>query len=68
MSINENQKEEIKTTGGGALIGMIFGGSIGIIFGPGGVILGGLIGALIGDELEKRELEEEQRKKQTKPD
>ena len=56
------EKEVIKTTGGGALIGMIFGGSVGILLGPGGVILGGLIGALIGDEYERRQLEQERKK------
>ena len=56
------KKEEVKTTGGGALIGMILGGSIGILFGPGGVILGGLIGAILGDEYEKKQLQEEKQK------
>ena len=36
------------------LIGMLFGGSIGILFGPGGMILGGLVGALVGYEYEKK--------------
>ncbi|MHC1636071.1 MAG: glycine zipper domain-containing protein [Candidatus Methanospirareceae archaeon] len=59
---NEREKGgEIRTTGAGALAGMIVGGAIGLLGGPAGVILGGIIGALIGNQIEY-EQEKERRK------
>ncbi|NJE04204.1 MULTISPECIES: hypothetical protein [Thermococcus] len=58
--MTQTKRRVVKTTGSGAFAGLIIGGSIGLLFGPGGVILGGLIGAILGDEYEKKQLEEEQ--------
>ncbi|MHC1610839.1 MAG: hypothetical protein ACXQTW_04460 [Candidatus Methanospirareceae archaeon] len=54
--------EKIRTTGAGALAGMIAGGAIGLLGGPAGAVLGGIIGALVGREVEY-EQEKERRKK-----
>lgn len=48
------KKEEAKTSGGGAFAGMIAGGALGLPFGPVGVVIGGLIGALLGNEVERK--------------
>jgi len=56
----EEEEGEIKTSGAGALAGMIIGGAIGLLGGPIGVLLGGIIGALIGNQLE---YEQEKEKK-----
>ena len=48
----EDSPEE-PTSGGGALAGMIAGGSMGLVAGPVGVIMGGILGALIGDQVER---------------
>ena len=65
----KEKKEEIETTGVGALAGMIFGGAIGLLGGFVGVLVCGIIGALIGNhieyerERERKKREEERRKK-----
>lgn len=58
----KEKEEEIKTTGVGALAGMIVGGMIGLALGPLGVVLGGLLGAIIGDQMEYQKLLEEKQK------
>ncbi|RLI80320.1 hypothetical protein DRP04_08270 [Archaeoglobales archaeon] len=60
----EEEEEEIRTSGAGALVGMIGGGLIGLPFGPTGVILGGLLGAIIGNQIEYEQ--ERERKKRMK--
>ncbi len=71
QSKNSEEEEEIKTSGAGALAGMIGGGAIGLIGGPIGVLVGGIIGALIGYQLEyeqerERRKAERERKKNNK--
>jgi len=70
-SLNPNnpeskEEEEVKTTGGGVLVGMAVGGLIGLIGGPIGVIIGGLIGALVGNQLEYESIKAEREKKKVK--
>ncbi len=48
----EEKREEIKTSGGWAIAGMIIGGVLGIPFGPIGIVIGGVLGALVGNQLE----------------
>ena len=43
---------KVRTTGAGALAGMIFGAMLSLPFGPLGVLLGGLLGAVVGDQIE----------------
>jgi len=44
---------------------MIAGGTIGLLFGQAGVIIGGLIGAVIGNQLEyNQELERKKRERE----
>jgi hypothetical protein len=63
----EERKEEVKTTGAGALGGMMVGGLIGLIGGPIGVIIGGVIGAIVGDQIEyNQELERKKREREKK--
>lgn len=47
---------------------MVLGGLLGLLLGPVGVIAGGCLGAIIGDQIERdniREAEEEERKRET---
>jgi uncharacterized protein YqgC (DUF456 family) len=46
---------------------MIAGGALGLLFGPVGVIIGGILGALIGDQIEYENVkaERERRRKRT---
>ena len=50
------ERVEVRTTGAGALAGMIFGAMLGLPFGPLGVLLGGLLGAIVGDQVEYQRL------------
>jgi uncharacterized protein YcfJ len=59
----EEEEAEVRPSGVGAFGGMIAGGALGLPFGPIGVLVGGVIGALIGNQLEYETLEEEMRKK-----
>jgi TRAP-type uncharacterized transport system fused permease subunit len=54
--LSEREKQEVKTTGAGALSGMMIGGLIGLLGGLIGVIIGGIIGDQIeyNQELERR--------------
>ena len=54
------KREKVETSGGGALIGLIIGGLLGLPYGSGAVALLGFIGAIIGDILER-----ESRKRRT---
>lgn len=58
----EEKEEEIRTSGAGALVGMVGGALIGLPFGPAGVVIGGLLGAIIGNQIEY-EQEREKREK-----
>jgi len=62
----EEKKEEIRTTGGGALVGMTIGGLIGLLGGPVGVVIVGLIGAAIGNQAEYESIKAEKEKKKKK--
>jgi len=65
----DKKEEEIRTTGSGALAGMVVGGLLGLVAGPVGVVVAGLIGAIAGDQLEHegiRAEKEEQRNKRKK--
>ena len=53
----QGYKEPPPPSGGGALAGMISGGTIGLIGGPVGVVVGGVIGALTGHTIEAASLE-----------
>ena len=48
----ERREERIETSGAGALGGMVLGGVLGLPFGPAGIIIGGIIGALLGNQIE----------------
>ena len=62
----KKEKEEIRTSGGGAFAGMVVGGLIGLLFGPAGVVIGGVIGAILGDQAERESIRlERERKKET---
>jgi len=52
-------EEEIKTTGGGALGGMLLGGLLGLALGPVGVLIGGMLGALAGNVAEYEAIKKE---------
>ncbi|RLG71510.1 MAG: hypothetical protein DRO11_04290 [Methanobacteriota archaeon] len=55
---SEKGEEEVKTTGAGALGGLMIGGLLGLLGGPAGVIIGAIIGGIIGDQIEyNQELE-----------
>jgi len=54
------RRVKVETSGGGALIGLIIGGLLGLPYGSGAVALLGFIGAIIGDILER-----ESRKRRT---
>ena len=61
--MEEGQRRSFeKTTGFGAFLGMVIGGLIGLPFGAGGLILGGLFGALIGNELESESVRKKKRR------
>ena len=53
-SREKEEEEKVKTTGAGAFSGMIAGALLGLPFGPAGVLIGGILGAIIGDNLEYR--------------
>ncbi len=65
-SSNPHQKEnnEEKTTGIGALAGMVVGGIIGLPFGAAGVLIGGVLGGIIGDLLEAESIGEKKKRKE----
>ena len=48
------KEEERKTSGIGALAGMVVGVTIGLPFGALGVFVGGILGSIIGDLLEAK--------------
>ena len=50
------REEEVKTSGGGAIAGMIIGATSGLFSGPIGVLVGGIIGAIIGNQIEYESL------------
>lgn len=55
-------EREIRTSGGGAFIGMVLGGFLGLPLGPLGVLAGGILGALVGDRIEYESLKAERRR------
>lgn len=59
----EEKEQEIKLTGAGAFGGMIVGGALGLPFGPLGVLIGGILGALIGNQLEYEGIQKKKGKK-----
>jgi len=46
---------------------MITGGAIGLLFGPAGVIIGGLVGGFIGNQVEYENRRMERERRQTYP-
>jgi hypothetical protein len=48
--------DEPKPQGGGAFVGMVAGGALGAPFGPLGVLIGGILGAVVGNQVEYDEL------------
>lgn len=48
----KEEEERIETSGVGALGGMVAGGILGLPFGPAGVIIGGILGAIAGNQIE----------------
>ncbi len=62
---NPGEKEVIRTTGGGAFAGMVTGCLLGLTFGPVGVLVGGILGALAGNQIEyeSKRMERERRRK-----
>lgn len=54
-------REDVKTSGVGALVGLVLGGLAGLIGGPLGVIVGGLLGAILGDAVEREAIKQERR-------
>jgi len=56
---DQSHDEEIRTSGAGALAGMVLGGLVGLLGGPAGVIIGGIIGALVGNQIEYERLKAE---------
>lgn len=61
-SPESRRREEVKTTSGGALIGVAIGGLIGSLSGSIGAIISGLIGAIAGNQLEYEILKAERLK------
>jgi hypothetical protein len=49
---NPSEKDE-EPTGAGAFLGMVAGGALGLPLGPLGVLVGGILGAIAGNELER---------------
>ncbi len=61
----EKKEERIETSGAGALGGMVVGGALGLPFGPAGVVIGGILGALLGNQVEyESKRAERERKKE----
>ena len=60
---NPVEEEAIRTTGGGAFAGMVTGCLLGLTFGPVGV--GGILGALAGNQIEyeSKRMERERRRR-----
>jgi len=56
-------REDVKTSGIGALVGLILGGFAGLIGGPVGVIVGGLLGAILGDVVEREAIRQGQERR-----
>ena len=63
---DSRREEEIITSGGGAFLGMVIGGGMGLLFGPAGVIIGGVIGAILGDQVERESIRLERRRRARK--
>ncbi len=61
----DDEEEGIKTSGAGTFAGMIVGGAIGLSFGPVGVLICGILGALLGDRAEYETLKAEKKEKRT---
>lgn len=62
----KKKEEKIETSGAGALAGMVLLGTVGLIFGPAGVIAGGILGALIGNQIEYESIRAEKKRKKKK--
>jgi len=63
--VKTSEEKEVKASGARAFAGILAGGAIGLFFGPAGVIIGGLLGAAIGNQLEYNgELERRKREKE----
>lgn len=52
----------VKPSGAGAFGGLVVGGAIGLPFGPMGVLIGGLLGAVVGNQIEYDQLRRSPRK------
>lgn len=52
MRDNGRDDKGVKPSGAGALGGMVVGGALGVPFGPLGVLMGGAIGAVVGNQIE----------------
>ncbi|MHC1611547.1 MAG: hypothetical protein ACXQTW_08175 [Candidatus Methanospirareceae archaeon] len=56
------KEERIETSGAGALGGMVVGGALGLPFGPFGIVIGGILGALLGNQVEYESKRAERKK------
>lgn len=63
---DEEEEEDVETSGSGAFAGMIVGGALGLPFGPLGIIGGGVAGAIIGDNIERSSRKRRKKKKEKK--
>ena len=62
-SVESENEEEVKTSGAGAFLGMLLGATAGLLLGSGiAVLAGGIIGGLLGDQVEY-EIEKEKKLK-----
>lgn len=48
----------IEPSGKGALTGIVIGGFFGLLFGPNGIVAGGIVGGLLGNEVEYRAIQQ----------
>lgn len=56
LSPELRELQEESPEGGGALAGLVAGGSLGMVGGPVGVVLGGIAGGLLGNEAEYQQI------------